>query len=148
MANLSNVPYANVLGKTYPAPEGIKIFTAGEDASKMLAFWSVKQSTKSVVLRVGDSLAKFTLHSCPHCEQALSAQATRMNQKEREMIASLMAMLKQADATQAPSKAPAKKAKQAAQAPKVAAPAPEPEEELSEEQMAELERLTSPGGGS
>ena len=113
MPNLLNQPFSEALRKQYPPPEGIKIFNASESAAKMLAFWSIKQTTKSVVLRIGDNLARFVLHSCPRCGQHLSAQAVRMSQKEREMIASLAAMLKPAQPSQTPSKTARKQAKQA-----------------------------------
>lgn len=142
MSNIINQPFADVLAKQYPAPVGIKIFTAGEDASKMLAFWSVKQTTKSVVLRVGDSLAKFTLHQCPHCKQDLSAQATKMSQKEREMIQALMALMVQKDASK-PAGKPNKK-----QAAKPAATEPFEPNSADDMTLEQLEALTAPGGGA
>lgn len=142
MPNIANQPFADALGKTYPAPDGVKIFTAGPDANKMLAFWSVKQSTLSQVLRVGQSLFRVVLHKCPHCEQDLSAQAVKMSVKEREMLVALSQMLKVPDATK-PASVPAKKqAKQAAAVATLKAnPQPNTAEEMS---LEELEELTSP----
>jgi hypothetical protein len=143
MPNIANQPFADALAKQYPAPDGIKIFTASETAEKMLAFWSVKQETKSVVLRVGQALARFVLHSCPHCHENLSAQSVRMSQKEREMIASLMTMLKEQPAPKAPSK-PAKK--QAVQAAPVKTEDDLTLKKASAIEWEELDALTTPGG--
>lgn len=142
MANAANLPYANALAKQFPAPEGIKIFTAGENAKKMLAFWSVKQSTKTVVLRVGDNLVQFSLHSCPYCEENLSAQVVKLSQEKRDMVASLLAMLKAQEAAKAPSAPAPKKAPKAPKQATVQAQASTEEEEA----LAELDRLTQPGG--
>lgn len=146
MPNEANLPFANALSKTYPAPEGVKIFTASAEAEKMLAFWSVKQSTLSQVLRLGDQLFRVVLHKCPHCDNHLSAQAVRMSKKEREMMAALVSMLKAQDVAKPASKAVPKQAKQAAK-PVASTPAPkEPFEPNSADDMTleQLEALTNP----
>ena len=141
MPNLANQPFADALARVYPAPEGAKIFTASAEAKKMLAFWSVKQSTLSQVLRVGNDLFRVVLHKCPHCEEHLSAQAVKMSQKEREMLVALASMLKTPDASK-PASVPAKK--QAKQASKPA-PVPVPVEPNTADEVSleELEALTS-----
>lgn len=144
MPNIANQPFADALAKTYPAPEGVKIFTAGEQAEKMLAFWSVKQDTTSSVLRIGDTLFRVVQHSCPHCKEHLSAQAVRMSKKEREMMAALMSMIKSTMPNKPASAAKPKQAKQAAK------PAPVQAAEPSEEDITleQLDALTTPGGGA
>lgn len=151
MPNEANLPFAVALSKAYPAPAGTKIFTASAEAEKMLAFWSLKQLTVSQVLRIGDALFRVVQHSCPHCQEHLSAQAVRMSKKEREMIAGLMAMLKPATPAKPASKAAAKQAKPAAPAPvPVQAAAAEPFEPNSADDLTleQLEELTQPGGGA
>lgn len=146
MANEANLPFANALAKTYPAPEGVKIFTASAEAEKMLAFWSVKQTETSSVLRIGEVLFRVKLHACPGCGQHLSASALRMSKKEREMLAALASMLKAQDVSKPAGKVAPKQAK-----PVVSTPAPkEPFEPNSADDMTleQLEALTSPGGGA
>jgi len=152
MSNVANQPYADLLAKTFPPPEDVKIFTAGADAQKMLAFWSIKQPTKSFVLRIGQALFRAVLHQCPHCKQDLSAQAVKMSVKEREMLAALSQMLKTADAGTPASKPTPKKAKQASKP----SPAPVSESDAdnglhaSEDELTleQLDALTAPGGGA
>lgn len=150
MANEANLPYANALAKVYPAPEGEKIFTAGADADKMLAFWSLKQPSVSQVLRLGNELFRVVQQSCPHCEQPVSARAVKMSKKEREMVAALASMFKQATPAKPASPAKPKQAKQAAKQPASIPAASEPFEPNTADEMTleQLEALTQPGGGA
>lgn len=140
------MPFANALAKTYPPPEGIKIFTASAEAEKMLAFWSLKQTTTSGVLRMGDTLFRVVRHDCPHCGEHLSAQAVRMSKKEREMVSALMSMIKSTEPAKPASPAKPKPAKQAAKQPAPAPPASEPFEPNSADELTleQLEELTKP----
>lgn len=146
MANIANQPFADALSRVYPAPDGVKIFTTGADADKMLAFWSLKQPSVSQVLRLGTELFRVVQQSCPHCSQAISARAVKMSKKEREMVAALASMFKQATPVKPTSKAPAKQAKQAPAPVPVPATA-EPFEPNSADEMTleQLEALTQPG---
>lgn len=148
MPNVANQPFADALAKVYPAPEGLKIFTAGEDAAKMLAFWSVKQHTTSSVLRIGSTLFRVVRHDCPYCKEHLSAQAVKMSAKEREMVAALAAMLKAQDVSKPASKPAKKQAAQAKPTPVPVQAAAEPFEPNTADEMSleELDALTQPGG--
>lgn len=147
MANLANQPFADALAKVYPAPEGEKIFTAGADADKMLAFWSLKQPSVSQVLRLGNELFRVVQQSCPHCAEAISARAVKMSKKEREMVAALASMFKQATPAKPASPAKPKQAKQAVKPAPVPVPAAsEPFEPNTADEMTleQLEALTNP----